>query len=298
MASDIYQTVTDKIVAMIESGAAKYQMPWHGSDLGMPRNPLSGTKYRGINIPMLWASGFQSNMFATYKQWSAAGAQVRKGEKSTVVFFWKKFAPGEAREPDASEGGEGGEAGPTRARFMARAYNVFALEQVDNFDLAPKQVQGTLTDADRIANADAFFAKVGARVIHEGNRAFYSPQHDFIQLPPFAQFLDGARYYSTRGHETIHWTKQPHRCDRDFAKRFGDKAYAFEELVAELGAAFLCAELGIDNEPREDHAAYIASWLAALKNDKRAIFTAGSRAQAAVDYLGAIVAKATTEVAA
>lgn len=283
MATDIYETITNKIVAQIEAGAGEWRMPWHGEGLKAPRNPLSGTRYRGINVPLLWAAGeekgYSSSLWATYKQWQEAGAQVRKGEKSELVFFWKKI------DRPAEDAEQGGEDGKSKAWFVARAYNVFAVEQVDGFEIKASEPTGELTEDQRIAAADAFFARIGAMVCHGGNKAFYAPSRDLIQMPEFRLFHEPAAYYSTLGHEHVHWTMHPQRCNREFGKRFGDNAYAFEELVAELGAAFLCADLGISNEPRPHHAAYIQNWLTVLKNDKRAIFTAGSKAQTAVDFL-------------
>lgn len=279
---DIYQHVTDRIVAAIESGnAGKWQMPWHvqanAKTTGMmtlPRN-VSGRAYRGINIWLLLAEKlekeYSSDLWATYNGWAAKGAQVRKGERGTLIVFWKQLTVKDETDADKP-----------KKIFMARGYNVFNADQVDNF--VPKAIP-ELPISERIAAAEDFFAKVPAVVEHGGNRACYSPMLDKIQLPNFEQFHSAEAYYTTRGHETVHWTKQPERCDRDFSKKHGDAAYAFEELVAELGAAFLCAKLQIANEPRPDHAAYLTNWLSVLKDDKRAIFTAASKAQKAVDFI-------------
>ena len=137
----------------------------------------------------------------------------------------------------------------------------------------------------RIESAEQFFGRINARVAHQGNRAFYSPADDTITLPPFAAFFAPLDYYSTRAHETGNWTAKADRCNRELGKRFGDNAYSVEELIAELTAAFVCGHLGLSSEPRPDHAQYIASWLRVLKADKRAIFTAASRAQQAADYM-------------
>lgn len=302
MAFDTYQAVTDKIVAMIETGAGDWRMPWHsgrdtGTPLVLPRNPVSGTRYRGMNVPLLWAAseaaGYSSHLWATYKQWQERGAQVRKGERSALIVFWKQVAAGEARGSDDSGDDDSGER--RRVRFVARAYNVFAAEQVDGFTLPPAPEPSEpagLPESERIATADAYFAAVGATVRHGGNRAFYAPSQDSIQMPEFRRFESAVAYYATLGHEHIHYTGDEKRCNREFGKRFGDNAYAFEELVAELGAAFLCAELGLSNEPRPDHAAYIDSWLRVLKSDNRAVFTAASKAQAAVDWLNEAAANA------
>jgi antirestriction protein ArdC len=293
--SDVYQTITDRIVAQIEQGAGAWCMPWHSrrhgaSELALPRN-VTGRAYRGVNVPVLWATaaafGYASPIWATYKQWQERSCQVRKGEKSAMVVFWKSI---EAENDD----------GETETHLVARAYFVFNAAQVDGFDKITKAPQSVedLSEDQRIASAEAFFAATGSIVRHGGNRAFYTSSGDFIQMPLFGQFVDAQSYYSVLAHEHTHWTGSKSRLDRQFGARFGDQAYAFEELVAELGAAFLCATLGISNEPREDHAAYIDSWLRVLKGDKKAIFTAASKAQAAVDYLQDLQAAAETQCAA
>ena len=292
---DIYQTITDKIVGLIEAGAGKWRMPWHSREAGAimarPHNPLSGTRYRGINVALLWAAaeakGYTSHAWATYNQWQAAGAQVRKGERSELVFFWKRVAVAEGEDDD----GEAGE-DTRKYRFIARAYNVFAAEQVDGWEPVgePAAAPEGLAETLRIGMADGFFRAVGAKIEHGGNRACYIPAADMIRMPQFADFDEPVAYYATLGHEHVHWTGAEGRCAREFGKRFGDAAYAFEELVAELGAAFLCAELGLANEPRPAHAAYIDTWLDVLRRDKRAIFTAGGKAQAAVEFLVAAAA--------
>jgi antirestriction protein ArdC len=285
---DLHQSVTDRIVSMIERGAGEWRMPWHaapaadqGSPVAMPRN-VTGRAYRGINVPLLWAAAdsfsYASPIWATYKQWQERGAQVRRDEKSTLIVFWKRIEV-------ASDGGDGDD--ETETRLIARGYAVFNLAQVDGYD--PPPPAGGAAERpkpqQRIEAVEAFFRNVGAIVRHGGNRAFYTTAGDYIQMPEFGQFVAADRYYSTLAHEHVHWTGAANRCAREFGKRFGAEAYAFEELVAELGAAFLCADLVLSNDPRPDHAAYIATWLRVLKNDKRAIFTAASKAQAAVDYL-------------
>jgi antirestriction protein ArdC len=292
--SDIYQAVTDRIVAMLERGAGTWRMPWHtrtdaASPLALPVN-VTGRAYRGCNAPLLWATaeafGYGSPIWATYRQWHERGAQVRKGERATLVIFWKAYTATKA-EPDGNDSGDDGDAA-TERRLIARGYSVFNAAQVDGYDPATvtrKPALADLPETQRIVNAERFFAATGAVVNHGGNRAFYSPGRDTIQLPEFGQFRDAIGYYSVRGHEAVHWTGHERRCNREFGKRFGDKAYAFEELVAELGTAYLAATLGLTNEPRPDHAAYLQSWLECLRNDRRAIFTAASKAQVAVDFL-------------
>ena len=293
---DLYQSVTDRIVSMIERGTGDWRMPWHGSTSGnisMPHN-VTGRTYRGVNVPPLWAAaeafGYASPVWATYKQWQERGAQVRKGEKSTLVIFWKRIEV-------ASEPEDAGGDGDSETRLIARGYAVFNAAQVDGFDPKSTDGMGKRSEPRPIDAAEAFFRNVRAIVRHGGNRAFYTTAGDYIQMPELRQFVAADRYYSTLAHEHVHWTGAANRLAREFGKRFGDKAYAFEELVAELGAAFTCADLGLSNEPRQDHAAYIASWLRVLKGDKRAIFTAASKAQAAADYLAGLQT-AVTQLAA
>ena len=281
---DIHQHITDQIVTAIEKGAGEFQLPWHGSSSAImrPTNIASKKPYRGVNIIALWAASehknFGSGIWGTYRQWAESGAQVRKGEKSSYVVFYKEFATDDST-------GSGDE---IETRLFARATPVFAAEQVEGFE-TPVLVNPTPMEA--VAHADAFVAATGAVIAHGGTRAYYRPSTDSIQLPPREAFIGtktstpAESYYSTLLHELTHWTSHEHRCNRQLGKRFGDNAYAMEELVAELGAAFLCADLGITTEPRADHAQYLASWLAVLKADKRAVFTAASAASKATEFL-------------
>jgi antirestriction protein ArdC len=278
---DVYASVTAQIIRAIEQGAGTWRMPWHtsGRFAFSPINVTSHKPYRGINTVCLWAAseskGYESGEWATYQQWQQRGAQVRRGEKSTTIVFWK-FSNGETQDE-----GEATTASSSRLLFT-RGYSVFNAAQVDNY--TPK-VNTDIPMPERIEHAEAFFSSVGALVRHGGNQAFYAPVSDHIQMPPFQAFRDSVSYYSTLAHEHTHWTATASRCDRQPGKRFGDSAYATEELIAELGAAFACAHLGLSTEPRDDHAQYIQSWLRVLKADKRAIFTAASKAQQACDWL-------------
>ena len=280
---DVYRTVTDAIVNAIENGVGNWRMPWHtsGKFAFSPINVTSKKAYRGINTLCLWAAaqrkGYERGEWATYAQWQERGAQVRKGEKATTVVFWK-FANSATETQDDSEAQP---ASGSRLLFT-RGYSLFNAAQVDGY--APKADAHSPIE-QRIEHAEQFFGKIPARVAHLGNRAFYSPADDSITLPPFPAFFTPQDYYSTRAHETGHWTSHASRCNRELGKRFGDSAYAVEELIAELAAAFVCAHLGLSSEPRPDHAQYIASWLAVLKADTRAIFTAASKAQQAADFM-------------
>jgi antirestriction protein ArdC len=280
---DVYERVMSQIVNAIEQGVSNWRMPWHtsGKFAFSPINVTSKKPYRGINTVCLWAAaqakGYERGEWATYQQWQERKAQVRKGEKATTVVFWK-FAN---TSTEAQDEGEEHPAGSSRLLFT-RGYSVFNAAQVDGY--TPKADPDRPIE-QRIESAEQFFSRINACVVHQGNRAFYSPDTDTITLPPFPAFFTPADYYSTRAHETGHWTSREGRCNRELGKRFGDNAYSMEELIAELMAAFTCAHLGLSTEPRPDHAQYIASWLRVLRADKRAIFTAASKAQQAADYL-------------
>lgn len=293
---DIYQRITDQIVAAIEAGTGDWKMPWHtqsGHDnIIRPVNAVSGKAYRGVNTLALWIAadekGYQQHEWATFKQWQDKGATVRKGEKGSLIIFWKIGDIGDGKAAE-SEDGEVDSAQQGKSRpILARGYVVFNADQVDGYtpQAAPETPEPSpVQQPERIARADQFFAALGADIRHGGNRAFYRPSTDHIQMPAFEAFHDPIAYYGTLGHEAAHWTSAKHRLDRDLSGRFGSEAYAAEELIAELSAAFLSADLALTNEPRPDHAAYVTSWLKVLKNDNRAIFTAAAKAQQAIDYL-------------
>lgn len=288
--SDIYQTVTDSIVAMLEAGVRPWAPGHDAKACGLPVIPTraNGEAYRGLNVALLWGAaemkGYRHHTWMTFNQAKALGGCVRKGEKSSPVVYWGTF---KAQADDTDEGGEDG-----KARLFAKGYAVFNVEQIDGLPASFYEPATVEPSETRIARADAWAVATGADIRHGGSQAFYSPKGDFVQVPPFAAYGEPERYYSTLCHELTHWSGAKARLDRQFGKRFGDKAYAFEELVAEMGAAFTCARLGIENETREDHASYLASWLNVLKADKRAIFTAASKAQAACDYLFDLASKA------
>jgi antirestriction protein ArdC len=288
MSKDIYQRVTDSIVAELEKGVRPWLKPWNAEHAaGRITRPLraNGIPYRGINVLMLWASarerGYAAPLWLTYKQAQELGGQVRKGEKGSLVVFANTITRTEQDEAT-------GEDLERHIPFM-KGYTVFNAEQVEGLPAHFYAMQQeTLDPVARIDRAETFFAAIGADIREGGNRAFYSVTEDRVQMPPFAAFRDAEGYYVTLAHELTHWTKHPKRLDRDFGrKRFGDEGYAMEELVAELGAAFLCADLALNPEPRAEHAAYIASWLKALKEDKRAIFSGAAHAQHAADFLNA-----------
>jgi antirestriction protein ArdC len=288
MKQDIYSRITNHIVAELEKGVRPWTKPWSGEHgAGRISRPLraNGIAYRGINVVMLWSEamskGFVAPIWMTFEQAKALGGHVRKGEHGSLVVYANTF---KSTERDEATGEESERDIP----FM-KGYTVFNAEQVDGLPehfIRPAQTR--LDPVQRIERAEAFFAATGADIRHGGYRAFYAPGEDRIQLPPFETFRDAESYYATLAHEGIHWTKHKSRLDRDLGrKRWGDEGYAAEELVAELGAAFLCADLNITPEVRDEHASYIATWLKVLKNDNRAIFTAAAHAQKAADFLNA-----------
>jgi antirestriction protein ArdC len=226
------------------------------------------------NILSLWASavnnGWTEGVWATYRQWEELGCQVKRGEKSSPVVFWDSYTDDQA-EPDQSV-----------KRSFAKRYSVFNCAQVEGF--CPTTPIETVQN-EKIAAAEAFFLNLSSDIRVGGNEAGYSKSGDFIRMPGLRQFLKSEGYYCVLSHEHIHWSGHKDRLNRDLSGRFGDSSYAMEGLIAELGVVFLCSHLGVKTDPREDHAGYVASWLRVLKKDNRAIFTAASAAQKAVDYL-------------
>lgn len=281
---DLYSTITDQILADLEKGVTPWTRPWSvGHAAGPVSRPLrhSFEPYSGVNTLVLWATaverGYAAPIWMTFRQALELGGAVRKGEKGTMVVYANRIT----REEETDTG----EAAQRSIRFL-KAYTVFNVEQIDGLPQRFLAAPAILPEDQRIARAEAFLEAVKAHVVHGGEAACYNLALDRIQLPPFGAFASAHDYYATRGHETVHWTRHPSRLDRDLGRKaFGDEGYAREELVAELGAAFLCADLGVDLRPRQDHAAYIGHWLSVLAADKRAIFTAASHAQKAVDYL-------------
>jgi antirestriction protein ArdC len=289
---DVYRAVTDKIVKAIEAGAGDFVMPWHrsGPSIGRPTNANTGMQYRGVNIVALWAeatlAGFGSGLWASYQQWQNVGAQVRRGEVGSTIVFYREIEHDRSPhpEPDMEE----------QRRFVARASRVFNAEQVDGWqdDLEPAP------PIDPIAAAEDFVAATRATIRHGGQGAYYDQRDDLIVIPARERFIGTPTssptesYYATLLHELTHWTGAEHRLKRQFGKKFGDPDYAMEELVADLGAAFLCADLGITSEPRPDHAQYLSFWLNLLKQDARLIFTTARLANQASDYLHELVATA------
>lgn len=289
--TDVYTRVTAKIVADLEHGVSPWIKPWNAEHAaGRITRPLrhSGTPYRGVNVLLLWCDamekGFNAPFWMTFKQAQELGATVRKGEHGSLVVYADRFTKTETDDNGATVDRE--------IPFM-KGYTVFNVEQIDGLPAHyTAKSEAPREPVARIEQAERFFAATGATIRHGGNRAFYAPSPDWVQMPPRESFRDAESYCATLAHELTHWTAHPSRLARNLGHRFGSDAYAAEELIAELGAAFLCADLGITPEVREDHAAYLAHWLKILKADSRAIFTAAAQAQRAADYLHGLQSEA------
>ncbi|WP_031553029.1 ArdC family protein [Parvularcula oceani] len=283
---DLYEEVTARIIAQMEEGTVPWVQPWTAEEaggpvLGLPQNAATRRAYSGINILLLWGAaqeqGRESQLWLTFKQALALGGAVRKGEKGTTIVYADRFTP-ESERQKAEESGEA-----AREVAFLKRYTVFHVNQCDGLpddavtsraSLSPRQIE---PEAERLIQATGADVRVG------GDRAYYVPSQDFIQVPPQAAFRDQINYYRTCFHELGHWTGHATRLARDLATRFGTKDYAREELVAEMASAFLCAEMGI--VPTVRHADYLANWLAVLREDKRAIFRAASLASKAADFV-------------
>ena len=270
MKKDIYQDVTNKIVQEIETGALPWVKEW-GCFSGLPENAITGRQYNGINTLILCLMGgelgFASHRWCTYKQARDVNSYVRKGEKSIPVIFYKPLT----KDVENALGAMKEITIP-----MMRVFNVFNLDQLDGFADEP-----TINATEKLPNIDDFINMTGVKLV-PGSPAFV-PSMNWVHMPPIDKFETNTSYYATLFHELIHWSGNKTRLDRDMSNRFGDAGYAMEELVAELGAAFLCAKFGVTGEVR--HAGYIEHWLKVLKNDNKAIFKAAAEASKAVEYL-------------
>lgn len=273
--TDIYQTVTDRTIAALEAGVKPWACPWQRTPgmSGLPSNYATGMAYNGMNIMLLWCSaskqGFSDSRWMTYKQAKAEGGQVRKGEHGTTAIFYTTLE----KENDEGE---------TDYIPMLKTFTVFNVEQIDGLPLCDEAVFPAET-FEPLPLAEALFRNSGATIIEKGQKAFFAPSIDEIHLPERRNFTDVANFYATGLHELVHWSGAKGRLNREMKGKFGSEGYAFEELIAELGSAFLMADLGIVGEVQ--HESYIASWLKTLKNDKRYIFKAASAASKAHRYL-------------
>ena len=284
---DIHARITDRIIADLERGVKPWLQPWNAASTAGPiRRPLRHNRepYSGINVVLLWSEaterGYASPIWMTVRQANQLGGRVLKGERGTTVVYANKVAKVEEDED--------GEEVERQVPFL-RAYSVFCVDQIEDLpDDYYAPAPAVIAPQARIAHADAFFTATAADIRHGGNAAYYMPATDHIQMPVFTSFRDPESYAATLAHEAIHWTAPAHRVNRDLSRYARDESErAREELVAELGSCFLCADLGIvpEFEPRPDHASYLASWLKVLANDKKAIVAAASQAQRAVAFL-------------
>ena len=297
---DFRQEVTDNIVRMLERGVAPWQKPWEpgASSLGMPINPTSERAYRGGNAIHLMAislqRGYDDPRWMTYKQASENGWQVRRGEKGTQIEYWEAKEASDKTRPSPSDGrsdasmADTNNAGAAKSQFIHRVYTVFNAQQIDGIPLrTPKQH----TPFEAVQAGEQILSNCGANIAHDqADRAFYSRSQDAIHLPPKDAFKEAAGYYGTALHELAHWTGHPSRLDRSTlteSYRFGDVNYAKEELRAELASVFLSAQRGIPHDP-EQHAAYVNSWIGALRRDKSEIFRAAHDASKATDFILAL----------
>jgi antirestriction protein ArdC len=291
MKRNIAEEITNRILEDLEKGVTPWEKPWkQGQGLPLPVNASTGKHYRGINVFVLWdkaqQKGFSSPSWVTFNQAKGLNGNVRKGEKGTDVVFYKRLAKTKKLNLEDEVLVE------EQAFWVLRTYTVFNLDQVEGLDhlkAHPEPIEAFAA----IEEADGLLVDSEAEIRHEAiDRAFYNPKGDFITLPLRESFKSREAYYATALHELTHWTGHSTRLKREFGKRFGDQAYAFEELVAEMGAAFLCVTCGIPYNTQ--HASYINDWMQILKDHKRAIFTAAAKAQAAMDF----VLKRTSEEAA
>lgn len=284
--ASLYDEVTSRIIAELEVGRFPWVQPWGIADVaglapGLPRNALTGRTYSGINVLILWgaviAQAFPSQGWLTFRQALEAGGNVRKGERGTTVVYADRFTP-ESEKERARETGEDAKAIPFLKRFT-----VFNLAQCEGLrpGFAPEPVP--LPEREIVPVAEEVIAASGVDFRIGGNRAFYVPGEDYVQVPPQPAFFEQINYYRTCLHELTHATGHPTRLARNQSGAFGSRDYAREELVAEMGAAFLCASLGI--VPTVRHADYLAGWLDVLREDNRAIFRAAGQASKAADWL-------------
>ena len=294
---DIYTRITSQIVSQLEKGVRPWVRPWNAEHAaGRITRPLrhNGKPYSGINVLSLWASAMAQNFAApiwmTFRQATQLDGHIRKGAKGSLVVYADSLT---RKETDDKTGDE-----IDREIPFLKGYTVFNVEQIEGLpEVYYAKVAPAQDPVACVEHAAKFFAALGAIIRHGGNRAFYSIAADAIQMPPFESFQDADSYYATLAHECTHWTGNKCRLDRDFGgHRFGSEAYAVEELVAELGAAFLCADLELALEPREDHASYIATWLKVLLADNRAVFTAATHALRAAEFIHRKVVEAAAQV--
>lgn len=281
--TDLYQEITDKIIAQLEAGRVPWVQPWSAAcaPLEMPHNASTRSRYSGINVVILWdavvSNGFSTNAFLTFRQALAAGGHVRKGERGTTVVYAKPFTPAEEKRRALAEGREA-------ARVpMLKRFTVFNTDQCDDLPEELCAPPAPVPEGLILPAADALIKATGADFRIGGNQAFYAPGFDYVQVPRPDAYFEPINWHRTAFHELGHWTGHPSRLGRDLSGRFGSTEYGREELVAEMAGAFVCASLGI--MPTVRHADYLGSWLAIIREDKRAIVRAASAASKAADFI-------------
>lgn len=287
MARNLHAEITDRILSALDRGVIPWRKPWHSYGSGaMPRNAISGRAYSGVNVPLLWMakdeSAFPTSRWLTYKQAQEAGGNVRKGEKGNLIIYVGSI------EKETEQGEK------ARIAFL-KSFTVFNLAQCDGLEALDDTTPPAINPGERDQLAEAFLNASGAHITHGEARAYFSNKQDRINLPLFEAFTGSAEYYSTAFHELTHWTGHESRLNRTFGKRFADHAYSAEELVAELGSAFLCAEFGYDNETLENSAAYIDHWRGVIKSNERVFVAAAAAASKAHEYLRELALNAPAE---
>lgn len=279
----LYETITNDMLAELKRGVAPWVKPWTeggGSVPLLPYNAASGHRYRGVNILVLWRAarlkGYRHPAWIGYPQALSSGGYVRRGEKATRIVYTKTFIPKEDRDKPEEE---------RRSIPFLKWRDVFNVEQTAGLPERLSRLPEPTPLPEALDRVEAFLRRIGAKVLHGGDRAAYSPNFDLILLPEPERFESAPHYYATSLHEHGHWTGHKTRLDRDLAGRFGTEAYAGEELVAELAAAYFCALLAIPGQLR--HAEYLGHWVTLLSHDSRAIFTAAGKATEAARFLEA-----------
>lgn len=286
----IIESVTTRIIEQLQTGVKPWECVWNraggGGMFDLPRNPSTKEDYHGINIPILWDAasrlGYSTHQWLGYGQARELGGQVRKGEKGTHGIIYKPLV---VEDEEAEDG--------TRTIPMLRSFVVFNLDQIDGLEHLRAPVPPEGPTFAPIEAAEDLLRRSGARIEEGGTRAFYRRADDGIRLPDRFRFQTAEDFYATGLHELTHWTGHESRLDRTWGKRFGDQAYAFEELVAEMGSAFLCTKLKLDGELQ--HASYIDGWLQILKQDARALLRAASQAQKAYEFIHALMGEPVVE---
>ncbi|MDM0022656.1 ArdC family protein [Variovorax saccharolyticus] len=298
--SDVRQSITDRIIAMLEKGGNVFRQRWtRAASRGVPRNGKTGAPYHGANVLLLWDAaierGYASNVWLTYKQAAGLGAQVRRRERAVLCAHFERMSgqaspgvTGESLDDSERLASEGRTSARGESSFLrCRPFWLFNVAQMDGLPIDPaaETASRAWTDRSPIEGAMRFIGGCGATIQHGFERAAYAPHADRILMPDIDRFTSPEAYCATALHELVHWTGHPDRLARAFGKRFGDAAYAFEELVAELGSAFVLGHIGLVDATIEGHAAYLDAWLQVLRNDRTAIFTAARLAGEAYELI-------------